>query len=307
MHIANNKYLRVVFRPLIWAAEWLGYHNPTMLMKIRYFMRFHKKLNLKNPQTVNEKILYLSLKTDTTLWTRLADKYAVRGYVEERGLADTLAKLYAYWKQESEVNIDSLPDKFVLKSVQGCGDVIIVHNKKLLDRQKLAKKIHKMFHERYGALEGGKHYMRIEPAVIAEELLPVEDNVHSDSLTDYKIWCFNGEPYIMFVFGNRKGLYAEAMIYDLDWHPHPEYYNSNPNYHIVDNFKRPDNLDEMLDVARKLSAGLPEVRCDLYNINGKIYFGEMTMTAYGGMMNSYTEELLLNMGKKIHLEEIKER
>lgn len=301
MHIANNKYLRIIFKPLIWVTKWLGTTNPTLLMKIRYWVRFHKKLDLNNPQTINEKILFLSLKTDTTLWTQLADKYAVREYVEERGLSNILAELYAYWTDESDVDINSLPNQFVLKSVQGCGDVIIVRDKRIINLKDLKKKIHTMFNERYGALEGGKHYLRIKPAIIAEELLPFENNTNSDSLTDYKIWCFNGKPYVIFVFGNRKGLYVETMIYDLDWNPHPEYYNRNTNYYIVDNFARPANFEIMLEIASKLSDGLPQVRCDLYNINGKIYFGEMTMTAYGGMMNNYTDELMLKMGEQIDL------
>lgn len=97
MHIAHNKYLRVLFRPVIWGAEWLGRTNPKLLVKIRYRVRFHKRLNLNSPQTLNEKILYLSLCTDTTQWTRLADKYSVRDYVRECGFEDTLTKLYAHW------------------------------------------------------------------------------------------------------------------------------------------------------------------------------------------------------------------
>lgn len=305
MHIAHDKYLSIVFRPLIWATKWLGTHHPTLLMRIRYFARFHKRLNLRNPRTLNEKILYLSLKTDTTEWTRLADKYAVRGYVEERGLADTLVKLYAYWREESEVDLDSLPDQFVIKSVQGSGDVIIVHDKKQLDRHQVASQMHKMFHERYGALEGGRHYLRIKPAVIVEELLPVDETEHSTSLTDYKIWCFNGEPYNILVLGNRTKTSCEGLVYDLNWNPHPECCVPNGAFEIVDNFKRPENLEELLDVARKLSAGHPQVRCDLYSINGKIYFGEMTMTSYGGLMNYFTEELLEKMGDQINLEGVK--
>ena len=90
MHIRTNKTLSYIFRPVLWAAEWLGVHHPITLMKLRYYARFHKRLDLNNPKTLNEKILYLSLRTDTSLWTVCSDKYEVREYVKKCGLEDIL-------------------------------------------------------------------------------------------------------------------------------------------------------------------------------------------------------------------------
>lgn len=297
MHVRTNKILNLTLRPLVIASEWLGKHDPTMLMKIRYFMRFHKRLNLKNPQTLNEKILYLSLKTDTTKWTRLADKYAVRSYVKECGLEHILTKLYAHWTKEEEVDFDVLPDNFVLKSVQGCGDVIIVKEKADLDQEAAKKSIHTMLHERFGALEGGVHYMRIKPAAIVEELLPIEEGGY---LIDYKIWCFNGKACFILTCSNRTKSGVMLGSYDTEWNYHKEHLISSKEHPVRPNpLPKPENFEEMLKIAETLSKPFPQVRVDLYNIKGKIYFGELTFTAYGGLINYYTEEFQRMAGDKI--------
>ena len=106
--------------------------NPELIVKYEFYKQFGRRINLDNPQTLNEKIQYLSLRTDTSLWTKCADKYAVRDYVSSCGLSDILCKLYAHWTRMDEVDLESLPNQFVLKSVQGCGDIIICKNKKEL-------------------------------------------------------------------------------------------------------------------------------------------------------------------------------
>lgn len=299
MHIRTNKVLNVLLRPIVLMAEWVGAHNPTLLMKTRYYMRFHKKLNLKNPQTLNEKILYLLLKTDTTEWTRLADKYAVRGYVEECGLEHTLTELYAHWTKDDDVDYNALPGSFVIKSVQGCGDVIIVRDKATFDCAAASKSIQTMLHDRYGALEGGVHYMRITPGVIVEKLLPFEEG---NSLIDYKIWCFNGKPFAILTCSDRIKGGVKLGSYDTDWNYHPEHLIASNEHPLRSTpLPKPENFDEMLKMAETLSKPFPQVRVDLYNINGKIYFGEMTFTAYGGLMNYYSDEFQRIAGDKIDI------
>ena len=196
MHIRTNQALNRVFRPVVVFCEWMGVHHPRTLMRIRYFARFHKLLKLRNPQTLNEKILYLSLCTDTTLWTRCADKYRVREYVKECGLEETLVKLYGVWRNPHEIDFNKLPEKFVLKGNHGCGDVFIITDKFQMDKEKIVRSLEKDLKEKYGALEAGMHYMRIPtPVAIAEEYLENDEKTSkiSNSLIDYKIWCFNGK------------------------------------------------------------------------------------------------------------------
>lgn len=287
-----------VFPPIKAMAKCYGKHFPESIVRLRYFLRFRKFLNLKHPKNLNEKILFLSLKTDTSEWTRLADKYRVRQYITDCGLGYTLTELYAYWKDMSDVDFSVLPSSFVIKSVQGCGDVIVVRDKSKVDFEQIKRKLIPMFTERYGALEGGKHYLRIEPAVIVEELLPSS----GEHLIDYKIWCFNGKSNCILTCSGRSAEGVHLGLYDLEWNYMKECMAFSKEYSEERvPLPKPDNLQEMLLVAERLAKPFPCVRVDLYNIQGKIYFGEMTFTSLGGMMNYFTEDCLLKMGNEIDL------
>ena len=139
------------------------------------------------------------------------------------------------------------------------------------------------------------------PCITVEEVLPLEEG--SSSLTDYKIWCFNGKAYYIYVCNNRNksGNQAHVMTYDLDWNAHPEYSVFNTDYPQGDIIPKPKNLDKMIKIAEILSKGYPEVRVDLYNINGRIYFGELTFTSQGGLMDYFTPEFNLLLGKYIDI------
>lgn len=299
MHITKNPFFKILFKPLISIAKWLGKKHPKTLVRIRYLLRFRKRLDLNNPKTLNEKILYLSLCTDTSEWTRLSDKYSVRKYVEDCGLNENLVKIYAHWVNEQDIDFKNLPNSFVIKSVQGCGDIILVNDKNTIDESDIREKIEPMLHERYGALEGGKHYLRIEPAIIVEELLPIENG---QSLTDYKIWCFNGKPEFILTCSNRfkGGVYLGS--YDKDWnYRRSDMMFSKGHPEEKEPLVKPENLDKMLEIAKKLAKPFPCVRVDLYNINGKIYFGEMTFTSLGGLMDYYTDDFQKMAGSMIDL------
>lgn len=303
MHIRTNPRLNKIFRPLILFCEWLGVHHPVLLMRIRYFARFKKALHLKHPKTLNEKILFLSLKTDTSLWTKCADKYAVREYVKEKGLEEILVPLYGVWDDVAEIDFNALPNEFVLKTTHGSGEVVIVRDKAELDVPTVVKTFKKYLSKRYGALEGGHHYIRIVPRVIAEKLLhnDLQTTKWSSSIIDYKIWCFNGKCHYIWVCANREKQSTEVMTYDREWNAHPEYSIFNHGYRRGVILPKPKNLAQMIEVAEKLAEPFPCVRVDLYNIDEKIYFGELTFTSYGGLQNFYTDEFQLLAGNKIDL------
>lgn len=306
MHIRTNQRLNKIFRPLIIFSEWLGEHHPITLAKIRYFVRFKKCLNLKNPKTLNEKILFLSLKTDTSLWTRCADKYEVRGYVEEKGLKDILIPFIGVWNKASDIDFSSLPNEFVLKTTHGSGDALIVKDKSKIDWPLACKTFEKELSTRYGAVESGQHYMRITPRILAEELIcnDAETAKFSSSLIDYKMWCFNGKCYYIWTCANRDKHSTEVMTYDREWNAHPEYSVFNDNYRKGRLLPKPENFERMREIAEKLSEDFPCVRVDLYNINGDIYFGELTFTSLGGLMNFYTDDFLLRAGDLIDLSSV---
>ena len=280
---------------------------PVAVVKMRYLMRFKRLPNLKNPHDLNEKILYQKLYTDTTLWSLLADKVLVRDYVKECGLESILTKLYAVWDKAADICFNDLPDAFMLKSNNGDGKGtnIAICDKKILSASDIKSLKDKaagwLIQKNIGALSAEPHYNSIKPLVFAEELVPVPKG--EKSIVDYKLWCFNGEPYAFLVISNRKsGGEAEIACYDLDWKDCSDLLAITKHYNIrKSGLKRPENLESMIEYARILAKPFPQVRVDFYDIEGKIYFGELTFTSLGGMMNYFTQEALNDMGEKINL------
>lgn len=266
----------------------------------KYFMK--KPIDMKKPCDLNEKINWLKLHGDFQLWGDLSDKYKVREFIERKGLKDTLIPLYGVWNSVKDINFDALPDSFVLKTNHGSGDVIIVRDKNQCDRDTIVKELEKFLKMPYGIGSGEPHYLYIKPRVIAEELL-IPTDAFSTSLVDYKIWCFNGRPHHVWSCYSRSKHEVKVEIHFLDWSYHPECSVFNEHYRDGGNVvPRPENFEKMLEIASKLSEGFKEVRVDLYNQDGKIYFGEMTFTGNGGYMDFYTKDFLLEMGKQFSVE-----
>lgn len=275
---------------------------------MRYRYVFKKPIDLKNPKDLNEKILWAKLFSDTSKWTELADKYKVRKYVEDLGLGQYLVKLYAVWFDAKEVNFDTLPETFIIKANNGDGKGTnkIIRKSELTDEKKaeLAKMIDEWLHRKnIGALHAEPQYKGMKPCVIAEEVLPCDPG--TTTLTDYKIWCFNGKAYYVWICNDRSasGNSAHVMTYDLDWNAHPEFSVFNSDYLRGEIMPKPQNFEEMIQVAEKLSQGFPELRVDLYNVQGKIYFGELTFTSQGGFMDFYTPEFNLELGSKFDIKD----
>ena len=307
-HPTLSKSGRFFFAPLIKFCEFLGNHYPELLLKLRYRYVFKKNLDLKNPHDLNEKILWAKLYSDTTKWTELADKRTVRDYIEKIGLGDTLVKLYATWYKKEDVNFDVLPEIFIIKANNGDGKgTNKIIRKSELTQKKKAEYIEMigawLSRKNIGALHAEPHYKNMKPCVIAEEVLPFEKG--TTSLVDYKMWCFNGKCYYTFVCNERNasGNSAHVMTYDMDWHAHPEFSVFNSDYLRGDIIPKPKNFEKMVEIAEKLSYGFPELRVDLYNIDGKIYFGELTFTSQGGFMDYFTPEFNKKLGDKFSIKD----
>lgn len=281
----------------------LGKHYPKLLVSILYRIAFGKRIDWDDPRTLNEKIHWLKFNTDTSLWTLLADKYRVREYVSQRGCEDLLVNLYGVWTDSSEIDWDSLPQKFVMKSNCSCGDVRICTDKSKIDKQEWEEHFAKAMRNKLGYERGEPHYNAIEPVVIAEELLDIsKQSIKTSSLIDYKIWCFNGVPHHILVCSNRTKETLELAVFDLEWNYHPEKSVFTEHYKAPTQIlPKPQTLNYMLECAGKLSNGLPQVRVDFYEVDGKTYFGEMTMTAGGAFIDYYTDDFMLEMGDLISL------
>lgn len=306
MHITTSKAKRIIFAPVLKTVTWLSPRCPKFIVWLRYVTRMGKLPHLNNPKTLNEKILWLALNSDTTQWSRLADKFSVREYLKECGYEDALVKLYGVWESAKNVDFNTLPNAFVLKTTHGSADVIVVKDKTKKDLEEVRQKMQNKLDEHLITSGAELHYLRIPRKVIAEEML-YNDEVsaqHSATLIDYKIWCFNGKAQFVWVcmnrfVNNKDG--AEVLLYDREWNPRPEYCAVTPDFTIAEPIPKPAEYDKMLEMAEKLSAPFPVVRCDLYNLNGKLYFGEMTFTSYGGIMDFYSSKFQKLAGEMIDL------
>lgn len=311
-HPTLSKKGRWFWAPIIKFFEYVGKNHPALMVQLRYFAVYKRLANLKHPKDLNEKILYTKLYTDTSKWTNLVDKYKVREYIHEKSLDDTLVKLYGVWYTAEEFlrDYDSLPNSFILKANNGEGkgtNQLVKDKEKANKRELYSLVVTWLARKNIGALVAEPQYEGIVPCVIAEELLPLDEGHHS--LTDYKIWCFDGTPTFIWVCNDRNedGNSAHVLTYDTDWNTHPEYSIFTSDYIQGEPIPRPENLERMLEVAARLSEGFPELRVDLYNIGGKVYFGELTFTSQGGINSFYTQDFLNLAGSKFEVENLPKR
>ena len=267
----ENKYLRNCILP---ESEY-----PHALSEF-YFRQTGEYLNLNNPQTYNEKIQWFKLYGITPEITRLADKYRVREYVTERGCEQYLIPLLGAWKYPTEIDISILPDSFVLKANHGCGYNYIVKDKNCLDENVLISIAWKWLQENYAFRSFEMQYRNIPRCLIAEEFL---EGDKGEEISDYKFMCFDGNPRFFWIDFDRYNNH-KRNIYDMDFNQ----LNLRINYENANvDVKKPKNWEEMVWVVKKLSAGFSHVRVDLYNVKGRIYFGELTFTTESGLARFY--------------------
>ena len=274
--------------------------TPIRVARLKFFYKLHRWPDFRHPRDINEKINWMKFYGDTSQWPLLADKYRVRGYIEERIGAEYLIPLIGKWDTVEEIDWDSLPQQFVMKANNGSGDVVVCKDKRLLDKERTMKHFHSILQNTYGVSAGEPHYSFITPCIIAEQLLDSSKQPNgSSSLIDYKIWSFNGQPAYIVCYSNRHdAYYSEIGVYDTEWRCHPEYLKFSKHYKKERRpIPRPSCLNEMLQIAAELSKGHPQVRVDLYMVDGHVYFGELTFSSSGGYMNHFTQLFLDKLGE----------
>ena len=286
--------LNVLLTTLVRRLCCLHLLTPVGVARLKYVWKLHRWPHFRHPRDLNEKINYLKFYTDTSAWVPLTDKYAVRQIIADKGLADILVTLYGRWTAADAIDWDSLPQRFVMKCNNGSGDIILCNDKDTLDRQLTADYFRRMLQRRFGTESGEPHYAAIPPCIIAEELLDASKQASpSSSLIDYKIWCFNGKPAYIYCCANRHHYHAEVALFDTDWQFLPQYMIFTDHYRRPATLpSRPHTLDRMLDIAARLAEGFPQVRVDLYEVDRRVYFGEMTFTSQGGYMDYFTPDFL---------------
>ena len=275
-----NKKIKTILWPLVkirrWHEDYLRRTNPEKLFSLWHKRSTGVYLNIDNPQTLDDKIAYMAFRTDTSEWTRLADKVSVREYVEECGYGEYLPKLYGTWERAEDVDFDKLPNAFVIKTNNASATNILVRDKTKIDEAVVKQQLGEWLKIDYGYRTCQPHYSRIKPLILAEELLGGAAN--RTPLLDYKFYCVNGVPMYVIVYTDRVANSHEMKrtIYDMDWQLHQEYLGREavPGPEV----EKPFSFKTMKEMAEKLSSQFPFVRIDFYEINKKPFFGEMTFT-----------------------------
>ncbi len=262
-----------------------------------FFDQLGYKLNLDNPQTFNEKLQWLKLYYHNPLMTQCADKVAVRDFIAQRIGEEYLVPTLGVYSSPDEIDFDALPDRFVLKVNWGSGQNIICKDKSTLDISEAKKQLQQWMEPKsnlyFTHLEWG--YKNIQPKIICEQYIEQFDK----NLLDYKFICFNGQPYFVWIDTDRF-IDHKRIFYDLNWNR-----QSFGLQYPIDSrdYSKPENLDNMIDFAKALSHDFPHARVDFYNLNGKIYFGEITFYSGAGYELFSPPEWDLKLGQMIQLPE----
>ena len=278
----------VVFVP---SKMWLSY---------RFKSRMGYKMDWKNPKTYNEKLQWLKLYNRNPEYTRIVDKNEFKNYIAEKLGKEYVIPTIGKWDKFDEINFNELPDKFVLKCTHDSGGIVICKDKSKLDIKQARDKISKCLKENYYDVSREWPYKNVKSCIIAEEYLDLPEG-----LTEYKLFSFNGRAEIILVC---KGIAHTPdrtnTFYDRDFNKLP-IQSLLPNQ--IEEEIKPDEYEQLLAIADKLSEGIPQVRVDFYIYKGQIYIGEMTFFHNSGMHKINPKEWDLKMGDMINLDIVKNK
>ena len=263
------------------------------------------ELNIDNPQTFNEKIQWLKLYDHNPLYTKIADKYEVKEYIASRVGDEYVIPTIGLWEHFEDIDFETLPNQFVLKTTHDSGGVIIVKNKKQLELNAIRRKMNNSLRRNYYYYGREWPYKNIKPRIIAEPYLTNDSRKPLDlqELSDYKFYCFNGEVNCVMICYDRGSGDTKYYFFDTEWNLlriNKRGLNAPENFTI----QKPGCLEKMIAVASKLSKGFPFIRIDLYQSNDQVYCGEMTFYPQSGFDNNYLPETDKYFGSLIELSSI---
>ena len=268
--------------------------SPKMELQLLFRIKQGYKLNLKNPQTYNEKIQWIKLYDKNPLMPKCVDKYTVREYIESIGCQDILNELLWEGFNADDIPFDELPKKFVIKVTHGSTFNIICQNKEDLNIENVKKKLKKWLKMKFIPCYGEWFYGIEKPRIIVEKFIESKDE-----LKDYKVFCFNGEPKIIGVYSNRFNGKLCQELYDTKWN----LLNDHTNHYELPKelTPKPKNLNQILNYSRRISKGFLHVRVDFFNPDDTLIFGEMTFTGSAGFGKFSSKEFALKMGNYLKL------
>lgn len=274
----------------------LGFLSDESYIRLIYRLRMGKKPDLDNPRTFTEKLQWLKLHDHNPEYTGMADKLAMRTFVADRIGEGHTVPVLGIWQRFEDIDFDSLPDRFVLKTTHDSGSYVICRDKASFDRKNASKVLSRSLKCNYYRTTREWQYKDIEPRIIAEQYM--DDG--KTNLTDYKFFCFNGKPLFMYSEEESSGNPTQAIA-DMQ-------YNMMP--FSMDDAKadvlppKPELFGTMAAVSEKLSEGVPFLRVDMYCIGNAFYVGELTFYHYGGYIPFNPVGWDLKLGEKLELPDI---
>lgn len=257
-----------------------------------YYLKMGKKLNIDSPETFNEKLQWLKHYDQNPIYTKMVDKYEAKKYVGSIIGEEYIIPTFGVYENFDQIDFDNLPDQFVIKCTHDSNGICICRDVKSFNKEIARQKIQRSLKQNYYWASHEWPYKNVEPRIIVEKYM---EDKKTPSLVDYKFFCFNGEPKFLYVSqGLENHNTASISFLYLNWTFAPyERSDYKPFEQLPD---KPQHYDDMIRIARKLSAGIPFLRVDLYEINGKIYFSELTFSPCGGYIPFKDEEHDLEIG-----------
>lgn len=294
----NKMTLKVVAKIFKMSAPLIK--SDEFYLKLRYYCKFQKKLDLDNPTTYNEKLQWLKINNRKPIFTEMVDKIEAKKYVASIVGEEYIIPTIAEYNSVEEIDWKALPNQFVLKCTHDSGGIVICRDKQKLDIKKAKNKLIKGLNHSYYYENREWPYKDCKRRIICEPLMFDESGYE---LKDYKFFCFNGEVKALFIATDRGNPNEDTKFdfFDAEFN-HLPIKNGHPN--ATKPIKKPVAFEKMKKLASVLSKGFPHLRVDLYDINGKVYFGELTFFHFSGMMPFEPEEWDYKFGEWIDLKKI---
>lgn len=298
MNAARALYYLHNFRELQYAlaVKYPKLFSDKRFLKIVFRQLMGSELNLKCPRTFSEKIQWLKLYDRNPMYTNMVDKYGAKKYVADIIGDEYIIPTLAVYNSTSEIDIDALPDRFVLKCTHDSGSVAICKDKKTFKKDEAFAMLEKGLKKNFFWENREWPYKNVKPRIIAEAYL--EDN-GTQELRDYKFFCFNGEVKALFIAEDRqRDEETKFDFFDADFN-HLDIRNGHPNADVPP--AKPKSFEKMKEMAEKLSQNIPHLRVDFYEATGKIYFGELTFSHWSGFKPFEPKEWDLKFGQWLKL------
>lgn len=297
-----NKFIKCFINPFYGCSKLLNRLAPfinddELYIKLDYFFVYKKILDLNDPQTFNAKIQWLKLYDRNPDYSKMVDKFAVKEFIEQTIGSNYVIPAIGVWKKFEDIDFKNLPEQFVLKCTHDSGGLVICKDKKCFNTKVAKKVIENSLKRNYYTGTREFPYKNVEPQIIAEPYLKDDK---TDSLIDYKVLCFNGKAKLIELYLGRYSNNLTLDFYDTSWNK-TQISQSHfaPNSTIL--YPKPKNLPKMIEFSELISKDMAHCRVDWYEINGKLYFGEITFYDGSGLSPFDSEEDEIQIGSWIDL------